>query len=427
MNNIILNIKNKIKDNYCIIACSTGVDSCVLLNLCLSALDHNKIIIAHCNHGVRTESNIEEQYIINFAKEHNLKLEIAHFNFEDLSNFEKIARNKRYDFFRNVAKKYNTKYVLLAHHANDNLETMLMRFTKQSSLKGYAGIEEETKFKDLILYRPLLKISRLEIENFANNNNIKYFVDSTNNEYDHMRNRIRLDIVPLLLKENPNLIDAVNYYNETLLGASLLVEENVNEFINNKVYNNNFIIKFKINEFTKLSSFLQKEVLFTLLKEYGLSTLYIYELLKIINNDKTKVVSKLFDNLTLIKEYGNITFYKKPLNKEEFYLKIEKNGIYELLNDTVLEVDKNCCYYKAGNRVVCYNIINTPYIVRTRRDGDKIKRKRVNKKTNEVSYYTQKVSDILTNKKVSYLDRLNTLVIANEFDEVVIILGLIIS
>ena len=132
MNNIILNIKNKIKDNYCIIACSTGVDSCVLLNLCLSALDHNKIIVAHCNHGIRNESNKEEKYIETFCKEHNLKIEIAHFDFEDLSNFENVARKKRYDFFESVALKYNTKYILLAHHANDNLETMLMRFMKKS-------------------------------------------------------------------------------------------------------------------------------------------------------------------------------------------------------------------------------------------------------------------------------------------------------
>ena len=373
MNNVILNLKNKIKDEYVVIACSTGIDSCVLLNLCMNALNNNQIIIAHCNHGVRLESNIEEEYIRKFSKENNIKLEIAQFNFNDLSNFESVARSKRYEFFEKVAQKYNAKYILLAHHANDNLETMIMRFIKQSSLKGYAGIEEESVYKDYILYRPLLKFSRLEIEVYANNNNIKYFNDSTNTEYDHLRNRIRLDLVPLLLKENPNLIDAVNYYNETLLNAASLLEDTVNCFIKNSVYIDDTIIKFKITEFLKLSNFLQKEVLFTLLKKYSFSTSYILELLKIINNNKTKVVSKLQVDLIFIKEYGNITFIKKELKEEAFCLKIEKNGTYELLNNTILEVNKNSCYYKAGNRVVCYNILNVPFTIRTRKDGDKIK------------------------------------------------------
>ena len=93
----------------------------------------------------------------------------------------------------------------------------------------------------------------------------------------------------------------------------------------------------------------------------------------------------------------------------------------------LLLVDKNNCYFTTGNSVVCYNSISMPFVIRKRRDGDKIIRKRVNKQTNEVSFYKQKVSDVLTNKKVSYLDRVNTLVVVNESDDVLIILGLTIS
>ena len=163
MENVILNIRNKIKDDIVVVACSTGVDSCVLLDLCLKSLDKTQIVVAHVNHGVRKASDVEEEYIKSFCEVHDLKLEVSHLCFEDLSNFESIARSKRYAFFESVSIKYNAKYILLAHHANDNLETMLMRFIKQSSLKGYAGIEEESFFKNLILFRPLLKISRLEI------------------------------------------------------------------------------------------------------------------------------------------------------------------------------------------------------------------------------------------------------------------------
>ena len=427
MNNIILNIKNKIKDSKVIVACSTGVDSCVLLDLCIKALDKSQIIIAHVNHGVRKESEIEESYIKSFAEKNNLTCDIEHLENLNSSNFEMIARTKRYNFFLNLAEKYQAKYILLAHHANDNLETMLMRFIKQSSLKGYAGIEEETKFKEYTIYRPLLKLSRLEIEEYANNNNIKYFTDKTNNEYDHLRNRIRLDIVPLLLKENPSLIDAVNYYNESLLGASLLLEETVNNFIINNTLINKDIIKFSVKDILTLNDYLLKEVLFSLLKPYNLSILQINEIIKIIKSDKQKVVSKLLENLTLVKEYGNCIFIKKQLKEVKINQKIEAEGTYNLLDDIKLTVNKNNCYFTTGNTNLCYNNISLPFTVRTRKDGDKMLRKRINKKTKEVSYYTQKVSDILTNKKVSYLDRINTLVITNELDEVVIILGLTIS
>lgn len=427
MNNIVLNIKNKIKDEKVIVACSTGVDSCVLLDLCLKALSNKQVVVAHVNHGMRKESEIEEEYIVDFCNKNSISFEVEHLRFDSITNFESAARSKRYAFFEKVAKKYQAKYVLLAHHANDNLETMLMRFLKQSSLKGYAGIEEESCFKNLILYRPLLKVSRLEIEEYANNNGIKYFNDLSNGEYDYLRNRIRLDIVPLLMKENPNLIEAVNYYNESLLGASKLLEDFIQDFVRCNVIITDTVIKFKVKALLELNDYLIKEVLFSLLKPYGLSISLINEIIKVLKSDKSKVVNKILDDLTLVKEYGNCIFVKSEVKKIDFSLTVNDFGTYDLINNTKLIVDKNNCYLKAGNRVVCYNIISMPFTVRSRRDGDKIVRKRVNKITLEETFYTQKVSDVLTNKKVSYLDRINTLVITNSSDEVVIILGLTIS
>ncbi len=206
-----------------------------------------------------------------------------------------------------------------------------------------------------------------------------------------------------------------------------MLEDTVNNFVAKNVYINEDVISFKICDFLICNEYLQKEILFSILKSYSFSRALINELIKVIKNDKKKVVSSLLDNLTFVKEYGECMFVKKVIVADDFYLKVEKEGTYKLLNDGLLEVNKNSCYYKAGKQVVCYNMLSAPFIVRSRRDGDKIKRKRINKITKEVSFFTQKVSDVLTNKKVSYLDRLNTLVVTNEFDEVVIILGLTIS
>ena len=204
MEKIINNLRDKIGNNKVVIACSTGVDSSVLLDITKKALKKEQIIIAHVNHGVRKESNDEETYIRQIAKMENIKLYVEHLD-KITNNFEEEARNKRYQFFISIAKNNNASYILLAHHANDNLETIIMRFLKSSSLKGYAGIEEETFKEGIIIYRPLLKVCKKDIYEYAKLNNIKYFEDETNKENNHFRNRIRNNIVPLLEKENPNL------------------------------------------------------------------------------------------------------------------------------------------------------------------------------------------------------------------------------
>ena len=226
----------------------------VLLNLVLKALPKEQINIAHVNHGLRKESIQEEEYIEKFSKENKLNYFVYHFKFDSLTNFENEARNARYNFFKEIADKTNSKYILLAHHANDNLETIIMRMLKQSSLKGYAGIEQLSIYKNIYLYRPLLKKSRLEIEQYANTNNIKYFNDFTNDQDDYLRNRIRHHIIPHLENENQNLKEAINYFSETLLAANNLVEENVLNFINNNVTKTDNNIFFNISDFTSYAS-----------------------------------------------------------------------------------------------------------------------------------------------------------------------------
>ena len=118
---------------------------------------------------------------------------------------------------------------------------------------------------------------------------------------------------------------------------------------------------------------------------------------------------------------------KEKFKELEFYLKIEEPGRYNLPNNQILIVEKNKSYFQTGTKTICYNGISMPFIVRSRKDGDKIQRKRTNKETKEVTYYTQKVNDVLTNKKITYLNRIKTLLITNTSDEVIYILGLIIS
>ncbi len=426
MEKIINNLRDKIGNNKVVIACSTGVDSSVLLDITKKALKKEQIIIAHVNHGVRKESNDEETYIRQIAKMENIKLYVEHLD-KITNNFEEEARNKRYQFFISIAKKNNASYILLAHHANDNLETIIMRFLKSSSLKGYAGIEEETFKEGIIIYRPLLKVCKKDIYEYAKLNNIKYFEDETNKENNHFRNRIRNNIVPLLEKENPNLYEAVSYYSSSLLGANSLLEKEIQTFIKEEIQNyDETTIYFSIASLKSKSDYLQKEILFRITKKHGLSISAIEEIMKLLTNEKNKIITKITKTLTVIKEYGTCYLTKKDIFCPPFYLEITKEGTYILPNEKKITVDRNICYFTTKNKQLCYNINNLPIVIRSRQNGDTIKRTAKCKQTGQEKIYTQKISDILTNKKIPTIEREQVLLLV-EKSEVKAILGLKVS
>lgn len=417
---IIENIKQTIKDEKIIIACSTGSDSMCLLNLVTKALKKEQIIIAHVNHNIRTQSQQEEEFIKTYAKQNTLQIETI--KLEPIQqNFEATARTKRYEFFLNAAAKHQAKYILLAHHADDNLETIIMRLLKGSSLKGYAGIEETTFFKNTILFRPLLKISKSKILEYVNNNNITYFDDYTNYQDMHLRNRIRKYITPLLLEENPNLYDAITYFSKTILGADELLEQEITLFIKQYVTYEKDTTILKYKYLLSKNDFLINQILFRILKPYSLSRYMIEEIIKILKAKKNKIITTINQSLTIIKEYDSLIITSVDTSLSHFYLRIQEEGIYDLPNDSKIIVNKNNCYFLTGTSKICYNILGLPIIIRNRLDGDVIKRKNKNKE------YHQKVNDILTNRKISYLQRINTLVITTPSDEVIGILGLTIS
>ena len=120
-------------------------------------------------------------------------------------NTENYARKKRYEFFENLIKKYQAKYLLTAHHGDDLTETIIMRLIRGSSIKGYAGFSEITYKENYKIYRPLITKTKEEIFDYVQKNDIPYALDKTNNSDKFTRNRIRKYILPNLKKENKNI------------------------------------------------------------------------------------------------------------------------------------------------------------------------------------------------------------------------------
>ena len=422
MEQIIKELKDKLNKEKVLIGVSCGIDSTVLLDLLEKSIDHDNIYIAHINHHVRKESDIEEEYLINYCKEHHLKLFIKHLD-KINNNFEENARKARYDFFYQVASNNNIKYILLAHHALDNLETMIMRFLRSSNLKAYGGMEKEAKYHDKIIYRPLLNIDKEDIILYAKKRKLKYFHDYTNDEDDHMRNRIRHKIIPILKEENPNLINAINNYSNTLINSGNYLLEEVHNYINNNFIVNNNELIFSIDKLQSKSLFFQKQALFEALKPFQLTNKEVDEIIKNIYNNNKKIIYQINNELNFIKEYNNIIITTTSLIPLEFNLTITKEGSYKLPNNQIIEVQKNICYLSTNNEKLCYNIDGFPITIRTRLNSDYLMKKKKDKETNQIIYYKQSLSNYLTNKKVPTLLRNNLLYLVNSNNEIIYILG----
>lgn len=413
-------IKEKLNNKKVLLACSTGVDSMVLLDLLLKHANNCQIIISHINHQKRKQSILEEEYIIKYCEEKNIKCYVKKLEHYEEGNFQEWARIQRYEFFEEIIRKEGIDYLLTAHHADDNLETIIMRLLKSSSLKGYAGIEKEIKKENYSILRPLLDYSKNEIITYAKENNIFYYQDESNFSDDYTRNRIRKYITPILLEENPNLYQAINYYSQTILDANQLLEKEKVSFIKNHVLvkNNNEleIIEFNISEYLKLSDYLRVQVLFRILRKYSLSRTCIDDIIKQILSSKNKIVTKINNHLSMIKEYGYIQFVNSTLEEDAFSLEIYEEGIYNIGDNIKIEVNKNSCNFITPNGNLWYNIKGLPITIRKRKNGDKIITK----------MGTISISDYLTNKKVPYLKRRNILLLC-EKDNVIAILGYVIK
>jgi len=187
-----------------IVAFSGGYDSMCLLDVLYKS--GYKVIAVHLNHNWRgNESDSEERNCLEYAKMRGIEFYSEKLS-DNIDKTETAAREARYEFFRRCAEKFNSQVVFTAHNFCDNAETVLYRIIKGTGTAGLHGISEKRE----IFYRPLLKVSRDEIEKYCKDNNLRPNNDSSNNDITYKRNLIRKKLIPLMKDINPNVIGAIN-------------------------------------------------------------------------------------------------------------------------------------------------------------------------------------------------------------------------
>ena len=193
------------KNDTIIVACSGGPDSMCLLDVIKAYKEsfNLKIICAHVNHGLRAESEEEANFVKNFCDKNNIVFEYMKINTYKNGKFtEEEGRKKRYTFLDDLANKHNANYIMTAHHGDDLIETVLMRITRGSNLKGYAGITMISKHKNYSVIRPLLNLTKRDIFEYIKSKHIEYVLDKSNEDEKYTRNRYRKQMLPFLKKED---------------------------------------------------------------------------------------------------------------------------------------------------------------------------------------------------------------------------------
>ena len=194
-----------------VIGVSGGPDSICLLNVLNSLKEklHIEIFVAHINHMIREEADMETEYVKGFCKKNGIECFVKKIDVESVAKKQKkgTGRNIRYDFFDEIATKTGSNKIATAHNLNDKAETVLLNIIRGSGTSGLKGIEAK---RDEKFIRPLIETSREDIEEYCRENKLEPKIDKTNEETIYRRNKIRNSLIPYIQKEfNPNIIKTI--------------------------------------------------------------------------------------------------------------------------------------------------------------------------------------------------------------------------
>ncbi len=395
-----------------LIACSGGVDSMVLVDVLLKL--NYKIAIAHCNFQLRAnESDEDEKFIIEFAKENNVPFYVIKFDTKaykqnnDVST-QMAARTLRYEWFEKIRKENGYHVIVTAHHLDDQLETILFNITKGTGIKGLTGIQA----KNGCVIRPLLEISKHQILEYAMDNKIAFREDSSNASDDYQRNLIRHQVVPKLQKINPSLHATMIGFVDRMNDYEILSNEQI-KVAKKKCYSEkNGIVEIKLG-FIKTQKAGQT-ILFHLLKEFGFNSDVVNQLFQSFKNlEKLKSGNQFFSEThRIVLDRKSLFVVQKNIEKENYL------SFVQLPNQIIFNNYKIHCSFvpiqelniKTSNRYAYFDAdkIEFPLIVRYNKEGDYFYPFGMSKPKTPGKTGKKKLSKYFKDEKFSLLEKENT-------------------
>lgn len=410
------NIPNWQQESY-ILAVSGGVDSMVLLEQFFQLQKKCPIMIrvVHIHHHLRKESDEEEGMVREFCRKRNLAIDVYHWEEGSSQNsgIEEKARQFRYQKLKECQRKNHASYVVVAHHADDQAETVLMKLTRGSTLDGIAGMKAIRPFGEGYLIRPFLTVDKKALYEYASIHQIPYSEDTTNQSVAYTRNRFRQEMIPLFKKENPKFNQKIQEFTKTLQEQQELIgtityqwmEQALVELPNGWSWNKDSYLKQPIG--------LQKVILVEMSKKIGglLSTKNVSDIHKAILSDTSQLSLNLPKGWIFQKRYQQLFLVKKEVEAivyKEF--RVEKFQT----EDIVLSKNERVSFTKEEGWEMMVSCEDFPLIIRRRKSGDSLLLR---------SNQHQSLRRYCINEKIPKEEREKLWVVENAAKEIIAILG----
>lgn len=282
-----------------LLAVSGGVDSVVLCELCKQA--GLKFSIAHCNFGLRgEESERDEKFVRSLSKKYGVEVFVKKFDTQNYAEEKKLsiqeaARELRYDWFVQLKKEKGFSFTLLAHHAEDNIETLLMNFFRGTGLQGLTGMPEENRDEKFFL-RPLLNVRRTAIVEFANQNKLQWVEDSSNASSKYTRNFFRNELLPQIRKVYPQVEENLLNTIDRFIKINALYQTSVEELKKKVCEVNGSEVRIPV---LKLMKYRHTSLIYEIIKDFGFGEKQVEEIIKLSEADSGRFMEN--ENFQIIK------------------------------------------------------------------------------------------------------------------------------
>lgn len=376
-----------------IVGLSGGMDSMVLLDL-LVLLEY-RCIAAHCNFHLRgAESDRDADFVRKWCKNTDIPFTSIDFDTTGYAEDRKIsiemaARELRYEWFEILRKQYEADAIAVAHHRDDSVETVLLNLIRGTGIKGLSGISPRNGY----VVRPLLTVSRSEIEDYIIERELPYVTDSTNDQDIYLRNYLRLNVIPKLEVVNPSVKESIIRTSKNISEAEKIYSESIREYIDVVFIND----KINIPMLKKTAS--PQSVLFELLSPLGFTSSTIEDIFQSMDSTPGKVF--LSDRYRVIKDRSDFILEKitSDIISDEHYLIEEESkeitfpvrfNLRKEKTPVKIEKKKNILYADADK-------LKFPLIMRRWKLGDWFIPFGMNGK--------KKLSDYFTDRKFSLKDK----------------------
>jgi tRNA(Ile)-lysidine synthase len=386
-----------------LIAVSGGIDSVVLCELCKQA--SFDFAIAHCNFQLRGEdSNRDEKFVQQLAVKYGVPFYIKHFDTNTISKQEKksieeTARDLRYTWFEELRIAHHLNYILTAHHADDNIETVAMQFFRGTGIKGLRGILPKQNH----IIRPLLFAKRAQLETFLANNNLTHITDHTNFENDYTRNHFRNNILPLIEKSYPGAKENILKNIARFAGVAELYGQSIAQQKKRLLEHKGNEIHIPVLKLLKTTPL--ETIVYEIIKDYGFTAHQTTDVINLLQSETGKYIQS--STHKIIKN-RNWIIISPNQSAEAQHILIEENDTSIKFADKVIELQKlKNENYKIQNNTsiaqISLDAIQFPLLLRKWKQGDYFYPLGMQKK--------KKLSRFFIDQKLSLSDKQNTWII----------------